>query len=216
MAKTATVPAGTASRQRDRSRTAAAILTAARELLAEQGFQGLGVNAVARRAACDKQLIYRYFGGIDGLVDAIGADLADWIGDAVDGAAAVDVTDYATLTEQLVVRFMHALRRDPLVQKIVVWELSEPSPLVARLAAARTLALGSWMARQRGTLTPPPGIDAPAVNALLIGAVQMLVLSAATTGGFAGMALKDPADWDRVEAAVRRLARAVYGGEAEG
>lgn len=198
-------------RQRDRTRTAAGILAAARELLAEQGFQGLGVNAVARRAACDKQLIYRYFGGIDGLVEAIGGDIADWIGDAVGGDEPVDAQDYAALTEQLVVRFMHALRRDPLVQKIVVWELSEPSPLVARLAAARTLALGSWMARQRGSLTPPPGIDAPAINALLIGAVQMLVLSAATTGGFAGMTL-DEQGWERIEVAVRRLARAAYQG----
>lgn len=200
-------------RQRDRTRTAAAILTAARELLAEQGFQGLGVNAVARRAGCDKQLIYRYFGGLDGLVEAIGSDIADWIGEAVngavDGAEPVEAADYATLTEQLVVRFLHALRGDPLVQKIVVWELSEPSPLVARLAAARTAALAAWMARQRGSLMPPSGVDAPAVNALLIGAVQMLVLSAAATGGFAGMTLDDQG-WDRIEAAVRRMARAVY------
>ena len=33
-----------------------------------------------RRAGCDKQLIYRYYGGMDGLVDAIGGELARWFG----------------------------------------------------------------------------------------------------------------------------------------
>ena len=63
---------------RDRSATSARILKAATELLAEGGFQNFGVNAVARRAGCDKQLIYRYYGGMDGLVDAIGGELARW------------------------------------------------------------------------------------------------------------------------------------------
>ena len=64
---------------RDRSATSARILKAASELLAESGFQNFGVNAIARRAGCDKQLIYRYYGGMDGLVDAIGGELARWI-----------------------------------------------------------------------------------------------------------------------------------------
>ncbi|HCV71491.1 MAG TPA: TetR family transcriptional regulator, partial [Agrobacterium sp.] len=54
-------------RIKDRAATEKAIFEAARSLLAEEGFQGFGINAVARRAGCDKQLIYRYFGGLEGL-----------------------------------------------------------------------------------------------------------------------------------------------------
>ena len=60
-----------AIRPRNRAGTERAIFIAARTLLAEEGFQGFGVNAVARRAGCDKQLIYRYYGGLNGLIDAI-------------------------------------------------------------------------------------------------------------------------------------------------
>ena len=66
-----------APRSRDRAATEEMLVKAAREVLASDGFQGLGINAVARQAGCDKQLIYRYFGGLDGLVDAIGTEIAD-------------------------------------------------------------------------------------------------------------------------------------------
>ncbi|MFN6986979.1 MAG: TetR/AcrR family transcriptional regulator, partial [Rhizobium oryzihabitans] len=68
-------------RVKDRAATEKAIFNAARSLLAEEGFQGFGINAVARRAGCDKQLIYRYFGGLDGLIEAIGEDLGSWVKD---------------------------------------------------------------------------------------------------------------------------------------
>jgi AcrR family transcriptional regulator len=196
--------------KRDRARTEAGIVAAARDVLAEQGFQGFGVNAVARRAGCDKQLIYRYFGGIDGLVTAIGAELATWLGDRLTHDPA-PATSYAMLAERLILGFLDALRADPLVQKICAWEISDPSPLVAQLAAARGAAIGVWFAREKRDQVPPPGVDGAAINTMLIAAVQMLVLSGSTAGGFAGVPLATDSDWDRIRAAVRALIAAAYG-----
>lgn len=200
----------TDARQRDRARTEAGIIAAARDVLAESGFQGFGVNAVARRAGCDKQLIYRYFGGIDGLVEAIGGELATWLGDRLTHDAA-PATSYAMLAERLILGFLEALRGDILVQKICAWELSDPSPLVARLTQARGAAIGAWFARERGTLVPPPGLDGPAINTVLIAAVQLLVLSGSAAGAFAGVPLRSDADWDRIRKAARALIAGVYG-----
>jgi len=44
----------------------------------ENPFSGFGINAPARRYGFDKQLIFRDFGGLEGLIDAIGDDLAGW------------------------------------------------------------------------------------------------------------------------------------------
>lgn len=88
------------------------------------------------------------------------------------------------------------------VQKITAWEIAEPSPLAARLAQARAVALGSWITRQRAGLEPPPGVDAPALNALLIAAVQHMVLSATTTGGFAGVSLDQEENWNRIKTVI--------------
>lgn len=196
-------------RSRDRAKTEEAIVAAARQTLAEDGFQGFGVNAVARRAGCDKQLIYRYFGGLDGLVDALGADIASWIETSLADAGAPPTT-YAELAERLILGFLDALRANPLVQRIAAWETAAPSPLVDRLTAARGMAMGRWMAKMRGDLIPPDGLDAPALNVFLIAAVQQMVLSGAAAGSFSGVPLASEADWDRIRAAARLIVRRVY------
>jgi AcrR family transcriptional regulator len=89
-------------RVRDRSATERAILAAAKGLLAEEGFQNFGINAVARRAGCDKQLIYRYYGGLDGLVEAIGTDLGTWVKDRIpEDAGGMFLLTYGDLMERL-------------------------------------------------------------------------------------------------------------------
>jgi AcrR family transcriptional regulator len=196
---------------RDRSATSARILKAASELLAEGGFQNFGVNAVARRAGCDKQLIYRYFGGMDGLVDAIGAELAGWVERKMpeNGGGGFLLT-YGDLVERLLLLFLEALRDDPLMKKIIAWEISENSPQVRRLSEARSKSLALWIDRVRGKMPPPKGVDQAALNALLIGSVQHIVLAGEAAGRFAGVELTTAKDWDRVAQSIRRLVRGVY------
>ena len=55
---------------RNRNRTQEALVEAVGAVIDEGGVPSLGVNAVARRAGVDKALIYRYFDGLDGLVEA--------------------------------------------------------------------------------------------------------------------------------------------------
>jgi len=193
---------------RDRQATSARILKAAAELLAEAGFQNFGINAVARR---DKQLIYRYFGGMDGLMEAIGADLAGWVEARMpkDGGGGFLLT-YGDLVERLLVLFLDALRSDPLMKKIIAWEMSENSPQVRKLAEARSKSLAQWIDRVGGSMAPPKGSDTAALNAILIGAVQHLVLTGEASGRFAGRTLATEKDWDKIGQAIRKLVRGVY------
>ena len=39
------------------------------KIIREEGFKGLGINRIAKEAGCDKVLIYRYFGSMDGLIE---------------------------------------------------------------------------------------------------------------------------------------------------
>ena len=196
---------------RDRQATSARILKAATELLAEAGFQNFGINSVARRAGCDKQLIYRYFGGMDGLMEAIGSDLAGWVEAKMprDGGGGFLLT-YGDLVERLLILFLDALRSDPLMKKIIAWEMSENSPHVRKLAEARSKSLSQWIDRVGGSMSPPKGTDTAALNAILIGAIQHLVLTGEASGRFAGRSLSTEKDWDRVAQSIRKLVRGVY------
>jgi AcrR family transcriptional regulator len=199
------------ARSRDRNATEQTLLEAAKTVLAEEGFRKFGVNAVARRAGCDKQLIYRYFGGLDGLLDRIGAELADWLRQSLRPLAALGrPASYAELVERLMLGFFEALRADALVQRIAAWEVAENSPLTRRLAAARGKALSDWVRDMRGDLAPPAGVDAAAANAFVIAAIQHLVLASAAGGQFSGMALRNEVDWERVRETVRLTVRALY------
>lgn len=203
----------TDGRSRDRGATERALVRAARETLAATGFQGFGVNAVARRAGCDKQLIYRYFGGLDGLIDAIGVEIADDLGRALQSLApAGPPASYRELIERMMLGFLQVLRDDPLMQKTMVWEIAEPSDAVRRLTVARSKIMMAWVAQVRGDLTPPPGVDVGAANAMLLAAIQHLVLSGGAAGQFAGLPLASDADWERVRKAVKAMVGAVYAG----
>jgi len=208
MARTVTVT----ERRRDAARTRAAILAAAKDLLAERGFAHWGINGVARAAGCDKQLIYRYFGGLDGLADAIGEDIAQWLEAALAaGPDPAPPASYAELMGRLAVALLDALRANRLAQRIIAWELAEQSPLATRFSAARGKALAAWVARERGTLQRPTGVDAPMINALLVAGVQQFALADATGGRFMGIDLSEEASWERVRAAIAAMTRAMYG-----
>ena len=57
--------------KKGRLQTEQKILQALGQVLLEQGFPAVGINAVARQAGCDKVLIYRYFNGLEGLLPGI-------------------------------------------------------------------------------------------------------------------------------------------------
>lgn len=195
---------------RDRAATERAILNAAREVLVEQGFTGFGVNAIARAAGCDKQLIYRYYGGLDGLVNALGHELSALFGEQLTAASSAHPNSYAEFVEQMLLALLRTFRSSDLLLRIAAWEILEPSPVTRRLAEARGQALMQWVKQRRGDMGPPDDIDFGAINAILIAAVQHLALSAHATGGFGGAQLVSDEDWARVEAAVMRIAHALY------
>ncbi len=197
---------------RDRSQTEARIRAAAKAVLAEDGFKAFGINAVARRAGCDKQLIYRYFGGLSGLIETVGGDLGTWVREHIpEDSGGMFLLTYGDLMERLALLFLDALRADPLVRQIAAWELAEESDEVRRLSEARSRALAGWIDRMKGSLQPAKGVDATVTNAVILAAIQQLVLASVTSGRFAGVTLKSEKDWDKVRGALKRVVHGVYG-----
>jgi AcrR family transcriptional regulator len=63
------------TRPRDREQTKNLLVEAAVAILEESGFSALGINSVAEKAGVNKVLIYRYFGGLPGLLRAVAAGM---------------------------------------------------------------------------------------------------------------------------------------------
>ena len=198
-------------RTRNRASTEERIVNAAIEILSDTGFTGLGINPIAQRAGIDKQLIYRYFGGMDGVISALGKNLGLWLTEAAEAndRQPPPVT-YAELIARLLDAYIVGLRGSPLVQRLLAWELVQPGPALKALEAVRSEAVSNWMKRVKGDLKAPEGVDAPAINALLLAGVHHLALREAAIGRFAGLDLADATGWSRVRAAARGLIFLAY------
>lgn len=193
-----------------REATRARILKAAADLLGQDGFQGLGINAVARAAGCDKVLIYRYFGGLEGLAEAMGSQLDLWIGEGAPARGS-----YAEALGEMLRDYGRTLRANALVKRILAWELLETSPLTRALGQAKSAAIRAWFQTVRASAGPAPaGVDAPAINAILIAATHHLALREDHDGTFAGLDLARAETWDRIEAAMSHLMTRAYAGDA--
>jgi AcrR family transcriptional regulator len=194
---------------RDREQAELRLIEAGFETLAAEGLAGFGVNAVARRAGCDKKLIYRYFDGPEGLLAAMGRSSGAALAAALEPHLAPPAPSYAALIGRLALALLHALRADPRARQATLVALAAPEAAAAPFRAARAAAIAGWFGRARGGLAEPAGIDAPALNAVLIAAVEALALAAG--GGHAGLALASEADWRRAEAALLSLIEGAYG-----
>ncbi|WP_309397631.1 TetR/AcrR family transcriptional regulator [Cerasicoccus maritimus] len=106
--------------KRNRQQTEKRIVDAAIGLLAEEGFQSFGVNAVAARAGVDKVLIYRYFSGLDGLLEFIGKTEV-----LFPSAAAMLDSDLPSFYRN----FCRALADNPLGACVQNWERVADNPL---------------------------------------------------------------------------------------
>ncbi|MGO7522671.1 TetR/AcrR family transcriptional regulator, partial [Rhizobium brockwellii] len=54
-------------------------------------------------------------------------------------------------------------------------------------------------------------VDGCCIYAIVIAAIQHLVLAAAAGGPCAGLSLKTPKDWEKAATALKRNVRGVYG-----
>ncbi|EYD76077.1 putative transcriptional regulator protein, TetR family [Rubellimicrobium mesophilum DSM 19309] len=187
---------------RDRNATEERLIEAGFQTLAEGGFAGFGINGVARAAGCDKKLIYRYFGDLDGLLEAMGERVARDLGAALAPALEPRPATYAEMIERLAFALLDHQSADRRFRQLRAVELMSAAPAGARFQAARGRVMQAWMREARGDLVPPEGVDAAALNAVLIAAVEGLALSGATgLGSDAG---------PRTRAALLQLMRCGY------
>jgi AcrR family transcriptional regulator len=180
-----------------RASTEARIVAAVGELLAEKGFGAVGVNAVAKRSGCNKALIYRYFGGLDGVFRAYAEGEAFWPDLAELAAGTHDLTEEADLWKRVMRNYTSALRKRPLTVEILAWETMERNELTAVLEEIR---------ERRGLelLEHFAGGD-PAVAALLGAAVHYLLVRARKIRIYNGIDLQTDEGWEALLTAMDRL-----------
>ncbi|MCD4742706.1 MAG: TetR/AcrR family transcriptional regulator [Desulfobacteraceae bacterium] len=190
------------------------LISAVGSLLAREGFNGLGVNAVAREANVDKVLIYRYFGGLSGLISAYGKE-GDFWPSALELAGG-DLQTFArcSLSEKLSRlghNFIKALKKRPVTCEIMIWEMTERNELTIELETIRENSMIEFY--QMFLLTRDNEQDLQTVVTLIGAAISYLVLRSRNIDLYGGLDLSSDAGWQRLEKAIEVIIQGTIGND---
>src|SRR5271166_4033652 len=179
------------------------ILDAIGRMIVRDGLASIGVNALAREVGCDKVLIYRYFGNLEGVYSAY-AVKSDfwWTIDELTRGIAPSRTPMAEAMKILLHRHANALRKRPVTLAVLAAELADRTPLVVALETVRerrALELSTWIGEHYRL---PPHLDVEAVGMLLGVAINYLAVRARTIRVMSGVKIRTDRDWRRIFAAI--------------
>jgi AcrR family transcriptional regulator len=195
---------------RNRPATEARLKAAVESLMVEGGFGALTPSAVGRQAGVDKMLIYRYFGGLEGLVTAVvrqpgffpsSLELAG--GDKAATRALPIPQRVATVTRA----YAQALLARPVVQELMVWEMVERNALTAIAEEERERAALDLYDDLFSDIGDPRRFYA--ATAILGAAVSYLILRRRKIRWFSGVDLRSDEGWDELSLTIGQMAAAL-------
>lgn len=164
--------------KKSRVNTEQKILEAVETLLLSEGFPSIGINAIARQAGCDKVLIYRYFSGLDGLLEQFaGINNLWWTVDEIipENMDEISMQSLPQFLDLLLKRHIKAVQKRPLTQEIMAWEMSDTNPLTLALNKIRT-EQGVLLVKKVRLHFAQPNIDVGGILGIFGAAINYLII----------------------------------------
>ncbi len=179
---------------KDRELTAQRILDAVGELIADEGFERIGVNAIAQKAGVSKMLIYRYFGGLDELIAQYLLRKDYWANTDVH---AISATDVAGSLKRLFAEQVAQLREDVTLRRLCRWELTADNANIRQLRESREQK-GCELIRMVGQLTGSGDAEVAALATILSASISYLVLMEEQSATYNGINLQRDEGWVQI------------------
>lgn len=180
--------------KKDRSATEDKIYNSFLEILKEKGPQGVGINAIAKQAGVSKGLIYRYFGGMKGLLLRF-AQKGDFF------RSILKIDENIDKIENLKNFTLHGtkeLRENVLAQEILRWQLIENNE--------DTKELFKYINSQLGKTFKTSKTDTSLNSAflLMIGGYVYFTLLSKFNKTFIATDLKSDETWKNFDQAIKK------------
>ncbi|WP_316778720.1 TetR/AcrR family transcriptional regulator [Pedobacter antarcticus] len=164
---------------KDRPATERKLIAAVGEILKEDGYRALGLNRIAKTAGVNKNLIYRYFGDVDTLVETYIREKDFWLSDNKEFP---EVFAPQASKEQIIVSISDLLQNQlnyfynsEQMQHIILSEISDNSKTLKRLSALRERMAEPFFA-QTEKYFENSAINFRALSAIMTSGIYYLVL----------------------------------------
>ena len=179
---------------KDKEKTRRRLIEAVGNLLCIKGFQQVKVNEVAAEAGVSKILIYRYFGDLDGLIDAYIRQKDFWISYRLKEDTQESIREKI---KQMYRDQIQSMRRDQAFRELHLKELADKKPLSEEVEKTREKN-GIHLIEKVSGVTGRPKGEVASVASLLGGAITYLTLYGAMGDEFNGIRLDTQDGWEQI------------------
>ncbi len=190
--------------RRNRAKTTQRIVEALEEVIAERGLEGVGVNRVAEKANVSKVLIYRYFGGMEGLLEyyvKMGKLFPVFNPAVLDQIRPLHESDVARIWYRQVIQTYRYFRTFKAAREILKASVIENDPIAETTARAQDEEITRLVAQ----LSFVKGADTQAISAVILGAMTYLTIMAQNDRTMVSIDLRSEDGWKRIENAVKAI-----------
>lgn len=179
------------------------LLEAVSYIIEKDGFTKIGVNRIAKQAQCDKVLMYRYFGGLDGLL-AAWAKEHDFYTFAymefIDKVRQAIPSGIKEVAKEILIGQLEYLRTNALMQELFVWELSGNSTF--RAIQTERENSGHKLQLELEKKFGLNASDSSIYITILIAAINYIVLFTRQYHKFNGIDFTEPQAWEKFRKAI--------------
>ena len=194
--------------KRNRTATTPRLVDALEQILAEDGLEGVTIQALAEKAAVSKVLIYRYFGNIEGLVEYYMRQVQlvpnfspDWLVQI----QPAQPQHLAPIWSTQALRLFRQYRSSRAAREIIQASVKDKDGLTDAISKS----LDRELSRLVNQLAFVKGADYQAISAVLLGALSYLTIQAQLDRPVISLDLRSEAGWQQIEQAVKIIFKAL-------
>lgn len=164
---------------RDAGETRRQILEAASQIVVEEGFSGLTATRIAVMIGKDRTIVNHHFGSMANLKRTYIRAKDYWVPffERFRLPETSSALQTRTLFSELMQENFRYFRNNVEMQKIILWQISEQTPLMRRISEERELE-GAKLLGMADAFFKDSGISFKAVEALLLGGIYYIVMHA--------------------------------------
>lgn len=180
--------------ERDREATEKRLIDTIGQMVAEQGFEKIGINAVAAQSGVSKILIYRYFDSVEGLMAAYIRKHDFWLNFPLEVPTKEDLPKFvkAMFKSQI-----EQLRSNPTLRMLHRWELSCSNEIITNLRQQREQA-GYRIVEMASQLSGYPKQEIAVIASVVTTSITYLVMLGEFCPVYNGIAISEDAGWEQM------------------
>ena len=195
--------------ERDREATERRLLDTIGKMIAEDGFEKIGINAIATQSNVSKILIYRYFGSVEGLMAAYIKQYDFWLNFPLEYP---NREELPLFVKRMFQGQIEQLRNNPTLKRLYRWELSCNNDMIVKLREQRE-KVGVNLVKKVSELTAHPQNEIAVMASLLTASITYLVMLEDFCPIYNGIPLNENSGWEQINEGIELFINKVFQNE---